>query len=111
MEFTMYKSLINVDAVLQESKEKQILILKHSITCPISYNAKCEVDEFINRNVNSDVYLVIVQENRAVSNELSEKLEIRHESPQFLIVKNMKAEKVLNHYDITLENIDESLTL
>lgn len=107
----MFKSLINVDAVLQESKKKKIFILKHSITCSISFNAKYEVNEFIDGHQNCDVYLVIVQENRTVSNELSEKLRIKHESPQFLIVKDMRAEKVLNHYDITRENIDKSIIL
>lgn len=110
MEFAMYKSPKNVDDILQTSRDRVVLVFKHSNSCPISYNAKTEVDSFIEKNKNNSVYLVVVQENRTFSNELAEKLGVKHESPQLLVINDSKAERVLNHYDITRENIEKSLT-
>jgi bacillithiol system protein YtxJ len=105
----MIKTLKNVDELLKISEKERILILKHSNTCGISRHARSEVDSFLSKNNTQDVYLVVVQENRSVSNELADKLDVKHESPQFLVVRNKKAESVLNHFDVTSDNIEKSL--
>lgn len=93
----MYKSIGSVEAVVKESAEHQVFILKHSNVCPVSARAKEEVDKFAEGH---DVYLVVVQEQRDLSSKLAEKLSVRHESPQFLRIEGGKATKVLNHGDI-----------
>ena len=98
----MYKRITDVDEVISESKDNDIFILKHSNTCPISAAAKQEVDKFVEDH---DVYLVVVQDQRGVSDELAEKLSVKHESPQFILVRGGVARKVLNHDEITLQNI------
>ena len=98
----MYKAIESVDKLLEESEENTVFVIKHSLICPISEKAKLEIDTFAENNT---VYLLIIQEERETSEELAQKLQIRHESPQFIEILNKKAIKVLNHYQINLENL------
>ncbi|HUU27747.1 MAG TPA: bacillithiol system redox-active protein YtxJ [archaeon] len=105
----MYKTVKDIDRLLEESNGKRVLILKHSLTCPISSAAKREIDSFLENNHQTEVYLVVVQEQRAVSNELAERLSVKHESPQLLVLKDCRAEKVLNHFQIRREEVEKLL--
>ena len=105
----MYKTITDVDTILSESDNKKVFVLKHSNICGMSSDAKREVDKLLSNNNDIDVYLVIVQNQRNISLELADKLEVKHESPQFLIIKNKKPESVLNHYEIVENNIIEKV--
>ena len=105
----MYKTIDDVDAVLKASEGKQILILKHSASCPISARGKREVDRFIEENNGVEAYLVVVQPQQPVSNELAEKLGVKHETPQVLLVKDGKAVKVWNHWSIRKKEIGKAV--
>ena len=99
-----YKRIENLD----EALKGPAFILKHSAVCPISMGAKERVDEFM-KDSEFDFYLVIVQEQRDVSNEIESKLDVVHESPQLLFVENGTALFVFNHGAINIENIKEAL--
>jgi len=103
----MYKTIDDVDAVLKAGAGKKILILKHSATCPFSARGKREVDNFLAEKGSVEAYLVVVQQQRSVSKELAGRLGVKHESPQVLLIKDGKAEKVWNHRDIRKELIEE----
>ncbi len=76
-------------------------ILKHSNTCPISLRAYNHVhDKIRHASITEKVYLLVVQEQRELSNKLSEYFDIKHESPQLIKVINGKVEFVKNHLDI-----------
>jgi len=61
------------------------------------------------RGDNPEAYLVVLQNQRPISNELARALGVRHESPQVLVVRDGKAQKVLNHFQITAERLAEAL--
>ena len=105
----MYKRIENVDEVLKASHDKQILILKHSTACPISRKAKSEVDRFLEQNKDMEAYLVVVQQQRPVSNELARKLGVVHESPQLLFIRDGAARKVLTHSEIRHRAIEQEV--
>ena len=105
----MYKKTDDVDAILKASAGKQILILKHSAVCPISAGGKREVDRFLDENRGVEAYLVVVQEQRSVSKELAETLGVEHETPQLLLIKDGKAEKVWNHWSIKKKEIEKAV--
>ena len=103
----MYKTIESLTEVLKTSHERTVLILKHSMTCPISARGKREVDKFLDTcNRDLETYLVVVQRERPISKELARILAVPHQSPQVLVVRDGIAEKVLNHYQITGENIE-----
>ncbi len=93
-----------LDEVFQKSKEQPVVLFKHSLTCPISAGVYREVS-----GVNSDIYLIVVQYARNVSNLLAEKTGVRHESPQAIVLKNERAVYYASHYDVTAEDLDKSL--
>ena len=103
----MYKEIDSVENIIKLSKEKPVIVLKHSTTCPISANGKRETDAFV-EETGTDVYLVIVQSQREISNQLEQELGIRHESPQLLVIKDGQG-KALSHYDITRDSIKSLL--
>ena len=105
----MYKTIDDVDAVLKASHGKPILILKHSTICPISARGKREIENFLAENGSVEAYLVVVQQQRSVSKELAGKLGVKHESPQVLLVKDGKAERVWNHRSIKQKGIEKAV--
>ena len=78
--------------------------MKHSLTCPISAG----VFEIVS-GIDADVHLVVVQHSREISNEVAEKTGVRHESPQAVIIKDSKVVYHASHYDITADEIEQTL--
>ncbi len=65
------------------------LYFKHSTRCPISAYAKMEVDKFLEEkpgDVEFELIDVIAERDR--SNQLAEKLDVQHESPQAILVSD-----------------------
>lgn len=102
--FIEVSSIEKLEKIFEESNEKPVVLFKHSVTCPISSGVYTEVSE-----VESDVNLVIVQNSREISNEIERLTGIRHESPQAIVLKNGKPVYHASHYDITAEDVENSL--
>ena len=93
-----------LDALIEQSGEKPIVLFKHSTTCPISHGVYKEVS-----NADADINLIVVQNSRNVSTAVAEKTGIRHESPQALILKNGKVVYHASHYDVTANDINSEI--
>lgn len=91
------------------------IYFKHSTRCPISGAAKMEMDQFLRKNEESGAYtfdyeLIDVLANRPRAVEIATQLNIQHESPQIIIVKDDK--EVIwtaSHRAITVANIKTAL--
>lgn len=92
-----------LDEVFQKSKQQPVVLFKHSITCPISAGVYREVS-----GVDSDVYLIVVQYARGVSNQLAEKTGVRHESPQAIVLKDERAVYYASHYNVTAQDLEKA---
>ncbi|WP_075618643.1 bacillithiol system redox-active protein YtxJ [Paenisporosarcina indica] len=107
---TNYKEITTIpewENVLQQSKDKPVLVFKHSTTCPISAAA---YSEFTALETNVDAYLVKVIESRPVSNEIESNLSIQHQSPQAFVISNEHAVWNASHRNITQDNITKALS-
>lgn len=104
-----FKKLLKLDEIISDSFKNQIFIYKHSESCPLSARAKYYVEAIFTKNSNFAVYQVNVLSEKKMSTKISQVFEIKHESPQLLLIKNGKAEKVLNHYDISSDKIAQLL--
>jgi bacillithiol system protein YtxJ len=93
-----------LDELFYKSKQQPVVLFKHSLTCPISAGVYREVS-----GVDSDVYLIVVQYARGVSNQLAEKTGIRHESPQAIVLKDERAVYHASHYDVTANEVESYL--
>lgn len=87
------------------------IIFKHSYRCPISVDAKDEMDNFL-KNTRNDIEfeLIDVIKNRKRSNEVAEEFSITHESPQVIILdKNNNVIWTASHRQITEKNIKSAV--
>lgn len=104
MSFVNLDSLEKLDELFEKSMETPVVIFKHSITCPISTDASTQMSI-----VEADVNLVVVQISRHISNEIESRTNLRHESPQVIILKNGKPFFNASHYRITADAIEGAL--
>lgn len=86
-------SLDELDVLLGEPGPT--LLFKHSTRCPISAAALEEMEAW-----GGDFVFLDLIAHRDVSNAVAERLAVRHESPQLILVKGGRAAAVLNHDEI-----------
>jgi bacillithiol system protein YtxJ len=91
-------------------KEDKFFLLKHSLTCPISHAAYQEYEKYAKENENVPAYYLAVQEARPLSNEIAEKFEIKHESPQVMLIKNGDAIWNASHWKITNRSLTNAIS-
>lgn len=82
-------SLEQLVSIQETSKTKTQIVFKHSTRCGIS---RMVMNQFIesyglNEN-NADLYYLDLLNYREISNEIANRFNVFHESPQLLIIKN-----------------------
>src|SRR5438128_10465359 len=76
----------DLEQLLERSKTNPVLIFKHSTHCPISTDVYREFTQFAETCGDLHWGLILVIENRTLSNAIAERFNVRHESPQVIIV-------------------------
>ena len=94
-----------LDDLVERSRQGPIVIFKHSLTCPISANAFRQMN-----NYEGEVALVEVQRARALSNEIENRLGIRHESPQVIVLRNGQVVWDASHFRITSDAVADAVS-
>lgn len=98
----------DLDELLSPGRARPVLIFKHSTTCPVSARAHRELQEYLKQGTNGvDVALVRVREERPLSQALAERLQVKHESPQAILVQGGRAVWHASHGNITAERLRE----
>ncbi|MFG6116653.1 bacillithiol system redox-active protein YtxJ [Halobacillus sp. MO56] len=82
-------------------------LLKHSLTCPVSTFVKRQYDQF-SEKTDIPCYILHVQEARPLSNQIAEKYDVRHESPQALLFHDKEIVWHDSHGAVTVEALEES---
>ena len=95
------ESPADFEAALEDSRAQRIAILKHSTSCPISLLAKGRLDRALQSGqLEMPVYYLDLLRYRAVSNQIASDLQVRHESPQLIVVEDGAAVFVSTHLQI-----------
>lgn len=103
-------SVDDLQQALSRSVDRRQLIFKHSAWCPLSAMALSELESHLERGpADADYWLVTVQTDRPVSDAVETRLEVRHESPQALLVRNGMVVWHASHRRITERSLDEAL--
>lgn len=104
-------SIEGLDAALRESFDRPILILKHSRTCGISAQAIDDIYAWLGKVAAVGTsYIVTVQTDRHVANAITDRLGIRHESPQALVLRDGSVAWHASHFRVTASAIERELT-
>jgi len=82
------ESVAQLEEIVKKSKNKSQVIYKHSSTCGISRMVLGMFTDSFDMETDVDLYFLTIQNHRDVSNTIADKFEVRHESPQLLVIKN-----------------------
>jgi bacillithiol system protein YtxJ len=104
------RTLADLDAVLAESALRPVVLFKYSDACGTSAQALDELTEYLVDGRRDVCYaMVTVQTERAISNAIAERLRVRHETPQVLLVRHGRAEWSASHYRVTAASLARAL--
>jgi bacillithiol system protein YtxJ len=110
-EMARLRSTEDLDALMEESKNEPVLLFKHSSTCGVSFAAMRELERFATLALGARTKIAIleVQTSKPLSNEVAERMGIRHESPQAMVL--CKGEPVWNasHWKITANRLEAAV--
>src|SRR3954471_11860373 len=100
----------SLDAAIAESRERPVLLFKHSRYCGVSCEALDELQSHIDGAAGDVAYRVIpVQTHRPVSDAIAQRLGLRHETPQAILLRDGKVVWNASHFRITATQLDQIL--
>jgi len=94
------------EELTDRSRERPLVIFKHSLTCPISAAAYQQMEEF-----DGEVSLVEVQRAQVLSTEIENRLGVTHASPQVIVLSEGQVTWNASHFKITTEAVAEAVRL
>src|SRR6185503_6716704 len=99
---TPLSHLDDLEAAIAESRERPVLLFKHSRTCGISCEALDELRAHLDDSTLQATYkLITVQSHRQLANEASLRLGVRHETPQAILLRGGQPVWTASHFRIT----------
>ena len=93
-----------LESLMTDSKQKPVIVFKHSNACSISARAYREMEK-----VEAEVNLLVVQSAREVSRELANLTGVRHETPQVIVLRDGKAVWNASHFDVQAGAVAEAV--
>lgn len=79
----------HVEMLVQKSKRRPQLIYKHSHRCSVCFVAKGRLENAAEDILDeADMHFINVVKNREVSDRIASQLNVRHESPQAILLVN-----------------------
>ena len=105
------RHLSDLDRLLDDSTRRPVLLFKHSYSCGTSAEALDQLIEHLeaSRHPETDYAVVTVQTHRDVSNAVSARLGVRHETPQALLIRAGKVVWSASHFRVTAEAVARAL--
>jgi len=99
-----------LEAAIAESRQRPVLIFKHSRNCGISCEAFDELRAHIAEGGAEASYnLITVQHHRNVSDAATTILGVRHETPQAILLKDGVQVWNASHFRITAHELKRAL--
>lgn len=109
---TPLTDVASLDAAIAESRERPVLLFKHSRYCGVSCEALDELQSHIDaRDADAVGYkMITVQTHRPVSDAAAQRLGLRHETPQAILLRDGKVIWNASHFRITATQLDQVLS-
>ena len=98
-----------LEQIVMLSYNKPQVIFKHSTRCSISTMAKNRLDSSSIDTI--DFYYLDLLAFRNISNNIAEKFNVHHESPQIILIKNGECIYDESHGGINFQDIVEAIDL
>ncbi|MCB0734595.1 MAG: bacillithiol system redox-active protein YtxJ [Bacteroidetes bacterium] len=98
------ESVQELTTILNESHHEDVVLFKHSTRCSISSMAKNRMESEMDQ-YSHPIYLLDLLNHRDVSNAIANELQVVHESPQLILVRNGKAIYSASHGSISMREL------
>ncbi|QIY90100.1 bacillithiol system redox-active protein YtxJ [Chryseobacterium gallinarum] len=96
----------DLEKAIEYSYHHKIAIFKHSTSCFISRTVLKNFErEVESSDQKVELYYLDLLAYRPISNKISADLDVRHESPQLIVIENGKPVNSASHQDISLSQI------
>jgi bacillithiol system protein YtxJ len=107
---TTLQRLDELDRFLAESANRPVVLFKHSYSCGISAEALDELVAHLDaRDPDARYAIVTVQTHRDISNAVTSRLGVRHETPQAIVVRGGKVVWTASHFRVNAASLDKAL--
>jgi bacillithiol system protein YtxJ len=105
------RQMSDLDRLLDESAQRPVLLFKHSYACGTSAEALDQLLEHLDeaRRPDTDYAVVTVQTHRDVSNAVSARLGVRHETPQALLIRDRRVLWSASHFRVTADAVAKAI--
>jgi bacillithiol system protein YtxJ len=106
MNWIQLTDVAQLDEIVTDSHVHAVAIFKHSTRCSVSSMAKRSLERDWNLDAAKlPVYYLDLIAFRNISNEIADRFDIRHESPQLILIKDGKAIYHASHSEIDFDSI------
>jgi len=85
--------------LLNQSMNESVFLFKHSIRCGVSSMVLRRFEKQMHER-NKKYYFLNILANRNLSDWIADELNIRHESPQLIVLKDAKVIAYDSHYNL-----------
>jgi thioredoxin 1 len=100
-----------LDAAIDESRVRPVLLFKHSRSCGVSHEALDELHAHVGRASARAAYkMITVQSHRTVSDHATRRLGIRHATPQVILLRDGQPVWSASHFRVTADELDRNIT-
>lgn len=105
MNWNELTSEAQLSEIMETSKERAQVIFKHSTRCSISKTVWNRMERTDLLPENADYFYLDLIAHRNISNKVAEILDVQHESPQALVIKDGKLAYDADHFGIEAEEL------
>lgn len=109
--YEILESVARLDELMAASESRRCILFKHSLTCPVSTAGFREFEKYLEGRQDSDdavFALIQIQKQRPLSNRVAEVTDVRHESPQALVMQNGRVLWHASHWGITVASLKDA---
>mgnify|MGYP001161198055 FL=1 len=99
-----------LEDVIAASEECLVLLFKHSVTCGTSAQAYDELVEHLSTGQHTTRYVIVtVQTHRDISDAVAARFNVRHETPQALLIHKGQVVWDASHFSVTADTIENAI--
>lgn len=93
----------DLEAAVEQSESKKVVIFKHSTRCYISATVLRNFEKEMQDAADGvEFYFLDLLQHRNISNLIAERFSVAHQSPQIIVLKNGKAVTSASHHSISM---------
>ena len=109
-DFIVLDSVNALERVIAASGERLVLLFKHSVTCGTSAQAHDELVAHLSESRHATPHAIVtVQTNQDVSDAVATRFDVRHETPQVLLIQEGRVVWEASHFGVTVETIKDAI--